>query len=148
MLTDLVQSITKPDRYRVFLITLDFPDSITINSIGEAAERFPLLMGNYRVENNKTARLRKVYKKTDEDRYIFFNSKFEEVILRFSYSFEGLGDWAVARSIGDDDMTRPRRRISTRRRKRGLLTPPSKGWRYWCNGTWKTDPSLEVLITT
>ena len=108
------------------------------------------MMGNYRVENNMTARLRKVYKKTDEDRYIFFNSKFEEVTWRFGYYYQGFGHWAVARSIGDDDMTRPRRRISTegKRRKRGLLTPPSKGWRYWSNGTWKTDPSLKVLITT
>ena len=58
------------------IFTLDFPDSITI-SAGPASVEYPFLMGDYKLDNTKTAQLRKVYKKTDrDDTYIFYSSKF------------------------------------------------------------------------
>ena len=49
---------------------------IEIKSTGPAAEKYPALMGDYKLDNTKTAQLRKVYKKTDRDYYIFYSSKF------------------------------------------------------------------------
>ena len=60
----------------LIIFTLDFPVIITITSSGPAAEEYPYLMGDYKPENTKTAQLRKVYKKTDRDYYIFYTSKF------------------------------------------------------------------------
>ena len=56
--------------------TVDFPLSIKIQSSGQADEEYPSMMGDYKLENTKTAQLRKVYKKTDRDFYIFYSSKF------------------------------------------------------------------------
>ena len=60
----------------LIISTLDFPDMIEIRSTGPAAEMHPNQMGDYKLENTKTAQLRKVYKKTDRDYYIFYSSKF------------------------------------------------------------------------
>ena len=60
----------------LILFILDYPVIITITSTGPAAEKFPNLMGDYKLENTKTAQLRKVYKKTDSKEYIFYSSKF------------------------------------------------------------------------
>ena len=49
-----------------------FPDFITINSSGEAAKEHPSLMGRYELDTSKAAQLRPVYKKTDNDVYIFY----------------------------------------------------------------------------
>ena len=57
-------------------LTSDFPDVITISSNGPAGEKQPKRMGEYRMEETKSAQLRPVYKKTDGDYYIFYNSKF------------------------------------------------------------------------
>ena len=60
----------------LIIFTLDYPDMIEIKSTGPAAEKYPALMGDYKLDNTKTAQLRKVYKKTDGDYYIFYSSKF------------------------------------------------------------------------
>ena len=57
-------------------LTSDFPDVITISSNGPAGEKYPQVMGEYRMDKTKSAQLRPVYKKTDGDYYIFYNSKF------------------------------------------------------------------------
>ena len=50
---------------------------IEIKSTGPAAEKQSRRMGDYKLDNTKTAQLRKVYKKTDrDDTYIFYDSKF------------------------------------------------------------------------
>ena len=54
----------------------NFPDMIQIKSTGPAAVKLPNLMGDYKLDNTKTTQLRKVYKKTDRDYYIFYSSKF------------------------------------------------------------------------
>ena len=56
--------------------TVDFPLSIKIQSSGPAADKQIRKMGDFKLENTKTAYLRKVYKKTDRDVYIFYSSKF------------------------------------------------------------------------
>ena len=58
----------------LIIFTLDFPDTIRITSSGQAAEKWPNQMGDYKLENTKTAQLRKVYKKTDKDYFIFYES--------------------------------------------------------------------------
>ena len=58
------------------IYTLDYPDMIEIKSTGPAAEKQSSKMGDYKLDNTKTAQLRKVYKKTDRDYYIFYSSKF------------------------------------------------------------------------
>ena len=60
----------------VIISTLDYPDDMEIKSTGPAAEEHPDLMGDYKLDNTKTTQLRKVYKKTDSDDYIFYTSKF------------------------------------------------------------------------
>ena len=60
----------------LIIFTLDYPEIIEIKSTGPAAEEHPYLMGDYKLENSKTAQLRKVYKKTSGDFYIFYSSKF------------------------------------------------------------------------
>ena len=60
----------------LIIFTLDYPYRIEIKSTGPAADEHSFLMGDYELENNKTAQLRKVYKKTDGDYYIFYSSKF------------------------------------------------------------------------
>ena len=60
----------------LIIFTLDYPLNITIMSTGPAAEKLPNYMGDYKLDNTKTAQQRKVYKKTDGDYYIFYASKF------------------------------------------------------------------------
>ena len=60
----------------IFKLTSAFPDVITISSNGPTGEEHPELMGEYRMERNKSAKLRPVYKKTDRNEYIFYSSKF------------------------------------------------------------------------
>ena len=60
----------------LIIFPLDFPDKIEIKSTGPAARKHPFLTGDYKLENTKTAQLRKVYKKTDRKEYIFYSSKF------------------------------------------------------------------------
>ena len=57
-------------------LTSDFPYVINISSNGPAGEKHPNQMGEYRMERTKSAQLRPVYKKTDGDYYIFYDSKF------------------------------------------------------------------------
>ena len=57
-------------------LTSDFPDVITISSNGPTGQKYPYLMGEYRMEKTKSAQLRPVYKKTDRDYYIYYDSKF------------------------------------------------------------------------
>jgi len=63
------------------LYIIDFPDSITITSTGPAAETHPSLMGRYQLETDKSAQLRPVYKKTDRDYYIYYNSKLYIIMI-------------------------------------------------------------------
>ena len=60
----------------LIIFTLDYPDLIEIKSTGPAAGKHPNLIGDYKLENTKTAQLRKVYKKTSGDYYLFYSSKF------------------------------------------------------------------------
>ena len=54
---------------------LDFPNYINISSSGSAAVRQSDKMGVYELDCSKSAQLRPVYKKTDRDYYIYYNSK-------------------------------------------------------------------------
>ena len=87
-------------------------------------------MGDYKLENTKTAQLRKVYKKTDGDFFIFYDSKFyygdNDGVKIFIIS--GNGSWLVS-----DDITKTSGWM--RIEKQGLLTPPRTGWEYADNGT-------------
>ena len=56
--------------------TSDFPDVITISSNGPTGQKYPQVMGEYRMDKTKSAKLRPVYKKTDGNYYIFYDSKF------------------------------------------------------------------------
>ena len=47
-----------------------------MKSSGSAAEKWPNLMGKYKLDNTRTAQLKKVYKKTDGEHYIYYNRKF------------------------------------------------------------------------
>ena len=51
---------------------IDFPVNITITSSGPAAEKYPYLMGDYRLIIT-TVRGKPVWKKTDGDYYIFYD---------------------------------------------------------------------------
>ena len=62
--------------FMLIISTLDFPVMIEIKSTGPATREHPYSVGDYKLLNNKTAQLRKVYKKTDSYDYIFYNSKF------------------------------------------------------------------------
>ena len=62
--------------HKINILSEDFPDSITVSSHGKAGEKYPDLMGDYILDTTMTAQLRKVYKKTDGDYYIFYASKF------------------------------------------------------------------------
>ena len=60
----------------LIIFTLDYPGYIIISSGPAAVEEYPFLMGDYKLENSKTAQLRKVYKKISGDYYVFYSSKF------------------------------------------------------------------------
>ena len=60
----------------LIIFTLDYPNITSIMSTGPASKKYPYLMGDYKLDNNKTVQLMKVYKKTDGDYYIFYSSKF------------------------------------------------------------------------
>ena len=62
-------------------LTSDFPDVITISSNGPAGEKYPQVMGEYRMDKTKISQLRPVYKKTDGDYYIYYASKFYTVTV-------------------------------------------------------------------
>ena len=57
------------------VISSDFPDYITVRSSGAASKKHPSSMGRYRLETTKTLQGRPVYRKTDKDFYIFYNSE-------------------------------------------------------------------------
>ena len=59
----------------------DYPASITVTSTGPAAEKRSNQMGLYVLEENKTAQLRPVYKKTDRDYYIYYDGKLYFILV-------------------------------------------------------------------
>ena len=98
-------------------------------------------MGDYKLENTKTVQLRKVYKKTDGDYYIFYSSKFyyDDNVGVKMFIISGAGSWMV-----DSDITG----ISggLRSEERGLLTPPRTGWLYADKGTFHSDDTLQLIF--
>ena len=58
---------------RMIKFAEDFPVNITITSSGPAAEKYPEMMGDYRMIST-TVRGKPVWKKTDRDYYISFSS--------------------------------------------------------------------------
>ena len=61
----------------------DYPASINVTSTGPAAEKLSLAMGLYVLEENKSAQLRPVYKKTDRYRqyYIYYSRKLYFILV-------------------------------------------------------------------
>ena len=97
-------------------------------------------MGDYNLVNTKTAKLRKVYKKSDRDYYIFYHRKFyhdDNVAVKI-FIISDCGSWLVgvgshiAGSLGWIGIE-----------KQGLLTPPRTGWEYWDGTVFSSDQSLE-----
>ena len=89
-------------------------------------------MGRYVLDVNKTAQLRPVYKKTDRDYYIFYDSKlyFIWVITGSDmFTIAGLGAWTV-----HSDITGTSGWIKSE--KRGLLAIPTSGWKYVDGDKW------------
>ena len=54
------------------IFVVEFPINITITSSGSAAEKYPEMMGDYRMIIT-TVRGKPVWKKTDRDYYIFYS---------------------------------------------------------------------------
>ena len=83
----------------LIIFTLEFQHKIRITSSGPAAEKQSSKMGDYKLENTKTAQLRKVYKKTDEDFFIFYTSISFIMTIMFGsryLSFQEMGSgWSV-----------------------------------------------------
>ena len=65
----------------MLIFVKDFPDYITITSSGPAAKKLLFLMGRYKLETDKSAQLKPVYKKTDRDFYIFYSSKLYFILV-------------------------------------------------------------------
>ena len=55
----------------IIIFVVEFPLNITIKSSGPAAEKYPEMMGDYRMIITKV-RGKPVWKKTDGDYYIFY----------------------------------------------------------------------------
>jgi len=111
------------------LYMIDYPTSITVTSTGPAAEEHPNLMGLYN-KDDEVANLRPVYKKTDRDYFIFYDS---------------YGRWKIG-----SDITTASGWI--RSENRGLLAIPTSGWE-WGDGTcgaacWVADPDLKFNQTS
>ena len=58
---------------RMIKFAKDFPVNITITSSGPAAEKYPEMMGDYRMII-RTVRGKPVWKKTGGDYYIYYSS--------------------------------------------------------------------------
>ena len=54
----------------------DFPGYITVKSSGKASKKYPSTMGRYKLDAIKTLQGRPLYRKTDRDIYIFYNSEY------------------------------------------------------------------------
>ena len=114
-----------------------YPTSITVTSTGPAAEKHPALMGLYN-KDDEVANLRPVYKKTDGDYFIFYNSKLYFIMVitgSVVFIIAGVRDWMIG-----PDFTAIGGWIHSD--KRGLLTIPTSGWKYWDGNDWLTDPDL------
>ena len=92
------------------------------------------MSGDYKLDNTKTAQLRKVYKKTDRDYYIFYSSKFyyDDNVGVKMFIISGTGRWMVG-----EDITGTSGWMKSE--ERGLLTPPRSGLQYWNGTTWISD---------
>ena len=112
---------------------------------GPAAEKQSRRMGDYKLDNTKTAQLRKVYKKTDGDYYIFYSGNFncEDNVGVKMFIISGSGHWTVG-----PDITDPSGRMKSE--ERGLLTPPRTGWQYYggtCRAAcWFSDDTLQLIF--
>ena len=58
---------------RIIIFVVEFPLNITITSSGRAAEKYPEMMGDYRMIITTAVRGKPVWKKTDGDYYIFYS---------------------------------------------------------------------------
>ena len=126
----------------LIISTLDYPDMIEIRSTGPAAEMHPNQMGDYKLDNTKTAQLRKVYKKTDRDYYIFYSGNFyyDDNVGVIMFIISGTGHWTVGYDITGDGGW-----LSSE--EQGLLTPPRTGWTYSDgNGGWASDDTLQLML--
>jgi len=106
------------------LLTVTDGAYIRIMSTGQAAEEYPDLMGDYKLDDTKTANQGKVYKKTDGDYYIFYSSD---------------GWWKVG-----DDITDEGGWLASE--ETGLLTPPRTGWLYDDGTAWQSDITLKLIV--
>ena len=95
-------------------------------------------MGLYN-KDDEVAYLRPVYKKTDRDYFIFYNSKLYFIMVitgSVIFIMAGFGNWQIG-----SDITATGGWIKTE--KRGLLAIPTSGWEYSDGtGTWPADPDL------
>jgi len=107
-----------PDTHTLYI--WDFPDYINITSSGPAAKKLLFLMGRYKLETDKSAQLKPVYKKTDRDVFIFYART---------------GKWTVG-----DDITEISGWIKCE--KTGLQTIPTTGWKYWDGTGWPSDDTI------
>ena len=84
-LGDLAVKINKNEqamKTRFHVRTLNkFPNRINVSSSGPAAEKFPYAMGVYELDLTKTVYNKPVYKKTDNDYYIFQNCKMDFIVF-------------------------------------------------------------------
>ena len=116
---------------------------IEIKSTGPAAEKQSVLMGDYKLDNTKTAKMRKLYKKTHGDHYyIFYASKFyyEDNVGVKMFIISGGGYWMVGSDITANSGW-------LKSEETGLVTPPRTGWGY-ADGTstWPSDDTLQLIF--
>ena len=98
-------------------------------------------MGDYKLENTRTALLRKVYKKTDGKYFLFYNRKFylDDNVKVKIFIILGNGFWIVYNDITSNNGW-------IKSEKTGLLTPPRTDWLYWDGTAWTSDTALEFNI--
>ena len=104
-------------------------------------------MGLYVLEENKTAQLRPVYKKTDGDYYIFYTSKLYFILVISGSQLYLLiiaadSRWLIGR---EQDIRTSSGWI--RSEKTGLQTIPTSGWEYSDPDLkpWQTDDTLQFI---
>ena len=99
-------------------------------------------MGRYELDVNKAAQLRPVYKKTDRDYYIYYNSKLYFILVitgSVMFIIAAARYWMVHSVITDNSGW-------IKSEKKGLLTIPTSGWEYSDGkGTWPSDPDLKFI---
>ena len=87
-----------------------------------------------------TTLLRKVYKKTDGNYFLFYHRKFyldDNIGVKIFFILDA-GFWLVYK-----DITSNKGWIQSE--KTGLLTPPRTGWEY-ADGTWQSDETLQFIF--